>query len=105
MWKAASVAVLAIAITGMSVGRCAEAPPATSDSPTWEADLAPGGEPGASFVLEGRVIGAGGRPTLPDMNAYVRPDTGSGFRCDWDLPWDRTSRLDKRPKAFAPHPR
>ena len=35
---------------------------ATPTSPTWEVRLAPNGEPGAPFVLEGRVIGPGGSP-------------------------------------------
>jgi len=43
---------------------------APSRPPSWETDLAPKGEPGRPFVMEGRVIGAADHP-LRDVLVYV----------------------------------
>ena len=43
---------------------------APSGTPSWEVTLAPKGEPGSPFVLEGRVLGAGGRP-MRDVLVHV----------------------------------
>ena len=68
--SATSAAVLAIVIAGTLAARSAEPPAATPGPPSWEVDLAPAGERGSPFVIEGRVIGTGNRP-LRDVLVYA----------------------------------
>jgi len=62
------MAVIAAAAIG------AAAPPGT---PSWEATLAPRGEPGVPFVFEGRVLGTGDRP-MRDVLVYAYHADDSG---------------------------
>jgi hypothetical protein len=65
--------------SGVVLGAMAALGASAPWKPGWDAALAPKGEPGPPFVLEGRVLDAGRRP-LPDIlvTAYHADDHGYG---------------------------
>jgi hypothetical protein len=77
--SAAAIALIAAAASGAS---------APSGAPSWEVSLAPPGEPGVPFVIEGRVLGAGDRP-LRDVVVYAYHADAAG---------DYFRRGEKKPK-------
>lgn len=100
-------------------------PNPASPTPGWEFRVAPPGESGEPFVLEGRVIGEGGAP-MRDVRIYAYHADASGkysrgenhprleglgrtnalgvfgvFRCRWDAPYSRGAVASVRPDAFS----
>ena len=68
---------LGVALLGLSVGAVVGDVPGTHVAPwlkapkSWEANLAPPNEPGGQFVMEGRLLGPGGKTPMRGVKLFV----------------------------------